>query len=533
MSIDKIHQLVGSLTKAVDDNQRVSTPILAAKLARYADAYPQDKTIGSMSRVVDKMVSNNTSFIRKGELKSLYNKFYSHGTKFAQLFTEELGAEAPEPEITTYTRDESSTVSPYQVGDQVLANALESAFDKHIPLKMYSQPVAEKAIKSVGTTLDAWNLKPSKLTVGDGNDKFIVIKADYETPKGMTSFYVPVEVTKNNVLDPEVFMGNTGPEDLNHTTIKAYLTQQAGSKTKIAAGDILMALTGATETKRTVTAAELAVTRLNAERQGKGEFFANQVVGLKMAEATKKDVELPKSDEFVSFEKQFTSPQGLASWRFGADKVGTARNHITRELQSYGFSTSQVVVTGNDERTIFYGVSLDAGKVAFTVPVKITEGKIQKPTVMLCNGSFGSFDKSGINKLVSGSQTDVKVAAVASTMASLKPSEILSNLREAISEENYAKAEDALNVLANCNDPLAFATGFQVYMSGLSGQKVAETKCSNMVKSAVSEYPVCSHTGLPINKVYQDKSGYCRPMFRKGMDETYEGASFMNAKILG
>ena len=120
--------------------------------------------------------------------------------------------------------------------------------------------------------MDAWNLRPTQLTVSDGNDKFIVVKADYDTPKGVTSFYVPVEVAKTDVVDPEVFMGNSGPEDLNHTTIKAYLTQQAGSKTKVGATDILAALTAATTSKREVSAAELAVTRLNATRQGKSEF---------------------------------------------------------------------------------------------------------------------------------------------------------------------------------------------------------------------------------------------------------------------
>jgi hypothetical protein len=118
-------------------------------------------------------------------------------------------------------------------------------------------------------------------------------------------------------------------------------------------------------------------------------------------------------------------------------------------------------------------------------------------------------------------------------MSTLKPSEVLNNLRQAMNDGNHAKAEDALNVLANCGDKKAYDVAFQVYMEGLSGKKVAETKCSLMVKSAVSEYPVCSHTGLPINKVFQDKDGNCRPLFRKGMDETYEGASFINAKIFG
>ena len=138
------------------------------------------------------------------------------------MFQEELGEVPAEPAITTYQRDEAVQTNPYEVGDQVLANALESVFDKSLPVKMYSQPMANKALKSVGTTLEAWNLGPSQLTVGDGNDKFIVIKADYETPKGITSFYVPVEVNKNEVMEPEVFMGNVGPEDLNHATIKAY-----------------------------------------------------------------------------------------------------------------------------------------------------------------------------------------------------------------------------------------------------------------------------------------------------------------------
>jgi hypothetical protein len=533
MSLDKLHQLVGSLTKAVADNEKLATPILAAKLARCSAANPGDQTLGTMARVMANMSANNTLFIRRAELKSLYKKLYSSNSKFAQLFQEELGEAPAEPSVTTFVHDDTVQSNPYHVGDQVLANALESVFDRSIPVKMYSQPVADKAVKSVVTALDAWNLRPTKLAVSDGNDKFIVIKADYETPKGITSFYVPVEVNKNDVAEPEVFMGNAGPQDLNHTTIKAYLTQHAGGKLKVDGASILGVLTTAASEHRDVSDAELAVTRLNATRQGKSEFFEGQVVGLKVEAAAKADVSLPKSDEFVSFEKQFTSPQGQATWLFGADKVATARNHIVRELTSFGFSKPQVVVTGHDEHTMFYGVSLDTGKVAFTVPVKVTEGKLNKPTVMLCNGSIATFDKEGINQLVSENKTDIRVAAAASTMSALKPSEVINDLRKAVDEGNHAKAEDALNVLAGCGDQKAYATGFQVYMSALAGEKTVETKCSKMMKSAVSEYPVCTHTGLPVNKVYQDKDGNCRPLFRKGMDETYEGATFINAKIFG
>jgi hypothetical protein len=332
-------------------------------------------------------------------------------------------------------------------------------------------------------------------------------------------------------------MGNTGPEDLNHKTIKAYLTQQAGSTTKVGAKDILSALTSATTSKREVSAAELALTRLNATRQGKSEFAGSPDLwlGLKIEAAPKKDIAVPKEDIFSSFEEQFSTPKGQASFQFGAEKVTAGREHITRELQSFGFSNPQVVVTRSDNETIFYGVSLDTGKTAFTVPIKIAKGKLTKPTVLLCNGSLASFDKAGINSLVSENKIDTKVAAVASTMSTLKPSEVVNNLRQALAEGNLAKAEDALNVLANAGDQRAYETAFQLYMNGMAGAKTVETKCAHTVKTAkaVSEHPICAQTGLPTNKVYQDKDGNCRPLYRKGMDESYEGATFINAKIFG
>jgi hypothetical protein len=537
MSLDKIQQLVGSLAKSVENNEKLATPVLSAKLAKCLEAYPEDRTIGSMARVIDKMASNNTLFIRKADFKTLYHKLHSRNTKFAELFHDELGVTESLPTPTVMQRDEASQINPYEVGDQVLANALNSVFDKQLPVKMYSQALADKAKASVASTLDAWNLKPSSLDVSDGSDKFLVIKADYETPKGVTSFYVPIEIHNNKVVEASVFMGNAGPQELNHTNLKSYLTTFAGNKLKVNGTGILSVLTKASSENREVSDAEIALTKLNATRQGKSEFFEGQIVGQKMAEASVKDVELPKYDEFVSFEKSFTTPYGVAAFQFGADKVKVASEHIARELSGYGHKNPQVTVTANDDNTVFYGVSLDAGKVAFTVPVKFAGGKVTKPKLLLCNGSVSSFSKEGINELYVNNQSDYKVAAAASPLFGLKPSDLLNNIRQAVDEGNHAKAEDALNVLANMGDEKAYAHGFHAFLNGLSGNKkeaAPQTTCSMTIKNAkVSEHPICGHTGLPMHKVYQDKDGNCRPLYRKGMDETYEGAVFNNSKIFG
>ena len=536
MSLDKIQQLVGTLAKSVEDNEQIATPVLAAKLAKCVVAYPGDQTIGSMHRVIERMAENKTLFIRKAELRTLYNKMYSRNTKFAEVFEKELGIvktaapEAPRHEVGNY-------LDTYKVADQVLANALPSLFDKHLPVKMFSKALAEKALHSVGTSLDSWGLKPSNLSVDEGNDKFLVIKADYETPKGITSFYVPVEINHNKVSEATVFMGNSGPLDLNHSSVKKYVISNAGNKLKVNAATILGVLTTAASENRDISDTELAMTRLSATRQGKSEFFEGSILGQKMAEAAQKDVKLPKLAIADDFAKKFSTPQGLASLKFGDSKVQAGATHIARELHAIGHKNPQVTITSHDDNTIFYGVALNDGRIAFTVPVKLADGKLNKPGLLICNGAVKTFDKEGIEELSASNQSDFKVAAAASPQYGLKPSDLLNNIREAVAEGNHAKAEDALNILASAGDPKAYATGFNLFKSGLLGKPVqAESKCTHLVKSSskkVSEHAICGQTGLPINKVYQDQHGNCRPLYRKGMDETYEGASFINAKIFG
>jgi hypothetical protein len=535
MSLDQINQLVSSLAKSLDDQEKIATPILAVRLAKASEIYPSDKTLGAMHRVISKMVANNTIFISRADLRQLYNNLYSNNTKFAQLFQDELGKVAELKGATTMKHAEpGADIDIYAAGDQVLANVLQSVFDKSLPVKMYSQPLADQAKRSVASTLDSWNLNPSSLEVSDGNDKFLVIRADYETPKGITSFYVPVEVNGNKLSQASVFMGNTGPQDLNHTNLKTYLTTYAGRKLSVGGKAILEALTTAVSEGHEISDAEMAVIRLNASRKANTEFAAGQIVGQKVAEAARKDVDLPKSDEFMSFEKQFTSPYGQASFQFGADKVRIASDHIARELTSYGHKNPQITVSKLDDNTVFYSVALDAGRVGFVVPVKIANGKITKPSLMLCNGSVSSFNQESINELYKSNSSDYKAAAAASPQFGLKPSDVLNNLRKAIAEENYAGAEDALNVLANSGDEKAYAIGLEVYADGLAGNTVKpECKCSMILKSSASEHPICGHTGLPIHKVYQDKYGNCLPLYRKGMAESYEGAMFNNSKIFG
>lgn len=531
MSHDKMNQLIGLIAKSVEDNEKLHTDVLCAKLARYMEAYPYDQTLGVVSTVLEKMAENNTEYIRKSDFKGLYHKLYTRNTKFAELFSKELGTTEEVSPIKTYVRDDSEFVKEYK-GDEILGNALSHAFDGSIPLKGYSDFMGNAALKSVSNTLDAWNLTPNQLQIENGSDKFLVIKAGYESPKGITHFYVPVQFHNGKVVEAAVFMGNSGVKDLNHIEIKSYLTSYAGTKLVVRGSDILGLLNKSAVEDVCISDAELAVIRLNAKKASNTEFSGNQILGQEIVESVK-DVLLPQAEQFSSFEKELESPHGAAYFQFG-NIVNAGVSYLNRELNSFGFKNPQIVVSKNDENTIFYSVAVDHGRIGFIVPVKVINSKMMIPNVLLCNGSVSAFNENSINELRIKNASDYKAAAVASPQFANKPSELINNIRAALTEGNHDKAEDALNVLAASGDAKAYATGFNIYMEGLAGKKVvAESCCDMILKTAQSQHPICGHTNLPVHKVYQDKDGNCRPLYRKGMDETYEAATFMNAKIFG
>lgn len=530
MSVDKIQQMISSLAKSLDNNESLATPILVTKIAKCAEAYPQDKTIGAMLSVIEKMALNNNIFITKDKFKELYNKLYSTNTKFAKLFSEELGIKSQEEVVKKASNNEMSSISIYDGADEIMANAFANAFDNKVPLKTFSETIAKNAKSIVSLALDAWNLKPNSLEVSDGNEKFLVIKANYETPKGITSFYVPVQTIGNKICEASVFVGNNGPNDLNHNSVKSYIMKNAGSKLSLNSKNILAALVKATSEDRDISGAELALISLRSKTASKNEYSSNQILGLKIDEPPVKDVEMPKSNEFSSFENKFASPYGVASFDFGADKVKIARDCINNELKSLGFKNSQISVTGSNKNSVFYGVSLDTGRVAFTVPVKMSS-KIDKPTFMICNGSMLSFDKKEIDKLFINNQTDFKVAAAASPLSDLTPADLLNNIRQAISDNNHAKAEDALNVLANSGNKKAYVEGFNIYLEGLSDKPKQESCCSLKIKNATTSHVICGHTGLPLHKTYQDKYGNCLPLYRRNIEESKDNS--FNHKMFG
>ena len=144
-----LHKQIKNLAKAIEDSEKIALPVFAAKLSKASQSYPEDSTIGMMSGIVARMAGTNKIFISRAEVKELYDRLYTRNTKFASLFSDELGKVEQLKSPTFYNREgddeafEALNASYDAVIDPVLASGLAAAFGDKAPT--YSTGVAKKA----------------------------------------------------------------------------------------------------------------------------------------------------------------------------------------------------------------------------------------------------------------------------------------------------------------------------------------------------------------------------------------------------
>lgn len=536
-------KIANSLAKLVDDNEKISLPIFTVKLAQAQRQYPEDHTIGMLSTIIAKMANTgNKLFITRAEIKDLYEKFYSRNTKFASVFADEIGVQPVVEQPAQIVQEEPSTDlmqdAVNEIINPVLANALDRAFGGMGKFANYTPVVAGKAIAACVGKINSFGFKCSSQVICGSKD-ILVCAVECETPRGGTSVLVPVEIINEQILEPNVFVGNNGATDLTKQNIVEYITTQAGNKLNVIANEVLNASISAKGSGDEISNVDLALIKLNSSKEQSIDYLSPQILGVEVEQVNPNLVlDLPKVEdkELETIAEAFDSELGFANFKFGSQTVINGRNTIDTLLKQCGINISSIAVSDVKDNALTYSVSLNGGSVAFKVPVKIEAGKAMPPTVLVCNGSVKAFDKQSVASLLHQEGFDRAAALSASPLYGVKPSDLVKTVKAAMLEGNYAKAEDALNVLSDSEDEKAYNAALSYFTQGLK-EKEEQTveanvsRCSMPLKTASSQHEICGHTGLPVHKVYQDKNGNCLPKYREGMAESYEGATFMNHKV--
>lgn len=535
MNHNEILKAIGDATKALSDNEKFALPLMAVKASKAAAENPHDASLVTMSNVLQKMASTpDKMFISRVELNKLYDQLYTPNTKIAEVFAEELDR----PELDTpklYQRDPYEATSIQEdytrLADPVLANALGSLFDKDGESKLYSGDTALAAERICMRELNALGVPPKQVNIFAGQEDILICNAKYETPKGQTNVLVPVEIAEKKPLFPTIFLSTAGWVDLSRDALETHIEATAGKSYKVNGAELLRVLSAAKNGIVKTAGSEdveMALIRMRAEG-GTVAHDTNAIVYQKVDDAPQ---ELVKTEYDVSFEDKLSSVHGQIEYLFGAQTVKAGRDMLMRKLGAMGYKPQISVTDSKGTDTLFYAVALDR-QSAVKIPVKVEDGMVLPPSVVIASGKVAEFSPEGIASVLAET-TDPRMSSVASPMFGLTAGELLEKVKVAIHEGNVLAAEDAIDVLAE-TDEGAYKTAVALFMESLGGgmEKTASTKgCDLIVKNSAHAHPICGHLNLPLHKVYQDENGDCQPLYRKAMKAEGETATFMAHKVL-
>lgn len=536
MDFNELTSLIVKAAESVKEQENFFTGVLAKKAEQLAEIFPYDSTVVGMYNFLNRKSASN-NMISRSELKKAYTTLYSNNNKFASYFSDELGAsQAVEETPKKDSREgEDLLAIAHKSVDSNLVDTLSSLFQdgKNAVVKTYTKTAAVQAERNVLRTLNTLGVTSKLAEVVAGNDSWLVCRAAFETPKGETSALVPVELVDGSPVMPAALVSQEGLIELTAATLSDYLSKNSGKLLKVNAEQVLNFISKKAEPLSEV---ELALFRLKTASDGNialdapGVLLQDARVGGEVADVAMPTYELP--EEYLSLGERLSSKAGEAELLHGKAAVDTGRNLIVKKLASLGYE-SQVGVASSDKSGIVYAASVD-GKKGFKVPVKIVNSSVALPKMVVAEDSIKEFTADGISELINESN-DLEAMAMASPLYDLKPQELFVSLASALQEDNLAKAEDALHILRESGDTHFYNMAFALYKQALKGElkfeKQASSGCSHPIKTANSSRLVCGHTGLPVDKVYQDKFGECRPMHRKGMEDGSESSHFITSKV--
>ena len=474
-SLQELAREVIKAAETVKSSENLLLPSLALRATRAAEQFPFDTPILTASQVLNKMAESEP-FITRGALTKLCDELHSTNTKLHEVFAEELdrGEVLQTPQVMDHSGEEDrGMVDDFgTVADPVLSNALAAAFDGSNEYKPYSAEVGRKAERACNAGLIEIGLAPKKISVFAGQEDIILCQAIYETPKGQSAVVVPIEIKEGSALFPTMFLGHNSFVDLKQDLLSKHIISTAGQSLYADGEGILKVLSTAKNgVKKVASEIEMAVIRMRADEHGSESLYdANSIVGLKVAEDTQlvQDPEFEKAPEHLEFAQRVTSPDGAARFIHSDRVVEAGRDTIVRKMAQFGYPNAQVKVSEVGEDSIDYAVSVGVNAALIT-QVKVTGTTVMPPTIAIASGKVKAFSPEGIKELITDTAPDTRALAAASTSAGLKPSELVQQVREAVSEGNLIKAEDAINVLGEV-DKQAQKVAIAILLQSLSSE---------------------------------------------------------------
>jgi hypothetical protein len=492
MNLQEITSLITKAANAVDANETFALPVIAAKARREAANRQNDTHLVTASQVLTKMASDKM-FISRSELSNIVERLGASHSKLSQVFSEELGKRA-EPKPQTFVRDANEGISldrDYnKFSDPVLANALAGAFDKNPSERIYSVEDAQRAQRAVYAKLIEIGCSPENIKTFAGRKDIIICQSEHSTPIGTANVLIPVELVEGKATLPQLFFTPNGFEDLEKEAYETHVLKVAGKGFRVDGAKLLDVLEQVKKGEAKLpNEVEMAVIKM-ASAQGSPVADPNGIYYAELIEP-QADVALPKMSETpeAKFAETLGKPDGIARFIHSEKIVEAGRSLLVRKFAELGYKGIHV-----EKGKIFYAVAVGTG-TGFKVPVDVVDGRVDLPKILFADGIVMAFTKEAIAEIVrSGSGGNKRALAAASPCFEMNANQLLDVVKEAVSEGNYTRAEEAINSLGQI-DPQAQQVAIahmmsNIYAPGQSPTEEAITVQASIAKKPARELPV-------------------------------------------
>lgn len=511
MSFNQFKKLVTQAATTIEGSEKFALPILAVRAKKQAEAHPYDVTSVGMYKYLTKKAEKET-FISRTELKNAFAKLGTTDGLFARAFADELAIKEVEykPVLAGAAPKKDIVKSAMEnTADSFLTHTLTAIFDK-VPVTPYTSSMAKQASLAVLDRLNR-SVGPRKVEVVGGKSNILVCAATYETPKGSATVLVPVEFQDGTPLVSDSFLSQAGFVSATKENLNSHISATAGKTFEVDVNKMLNILV---EPVKQASEMDMIIARSKIA-QGTATHTADGILFQTLEKKASAPVEFEDKAQVAEFGARLSTSRGQAEFLHGAN-ANKARNMVVKAMKDFGYNAVNVNVCDSDENKIFLAVAI-SGKAGFKVAV---DGKNpEMPKFAVTAEGLHAFSRPGIAEILSESP-DKRAIASASPLYGLKSSELLNTVEASVQAGNMAAAEDALMILEVSDNPEAYRRAFVAYTQGLQGHvKIASTTCASPRDIPYSIHKICSHTNLPLHKVYQNEHGECLPLYRKNQSE--------------
>ena len=385
--------------------------------------------------------------------------------------------------------------------DPVLSNALSGAFEATPSERIYSTADAQRAQRAAYAQLIGIGCPPKEIKTFAGRKDIIICQAVHETPVGIANTLIPVELIEGKATLPQLFFTPSGFEEFDKEAYETHVMKVAGKGFRVDGNKLLDVLE---QVKRgesdLVNDVEMAAIKIASE-EGSAPSLDNAIYYAELVDP-KADVALPKMPETqeTKFAETLGKPDGIARFIHGDKIVEAGRALVVRKFAELGYKSVQVKVSDVEQDKIFYAAAVGTG-TGFKVPVEVSEGRVSSPQIIFAEGIVTAFTKEAVAEIVkSGTGGNKRALAAASACYEMKPTELLDVVREAVSEGNFARAEEAINTLGAI-DPHAQKVAIAHMMSNIyaPGQSPTEEMAA---QHAVAKQTVRDTPQFMTNKIF-------------------------------